>query len=109
MYKEIGKMVKQLLCCCAMVLLLSDIVSAQNRQVLLFPDGAPGEKSILKETGDKVKKGDPLIEFDREEIAKEGFDTVVPIVICNTASYSSVKVETGDSVKTGDRILSVEK
>ncbi len=63
----------------------------------------------LKETGDKVKKGDPLIEFDREEIAKEGFDTVVPIVICNTDSYSSVKVETGDSVKTGDRILSVEK
>ena len=52
MYKKIGKMVKQLLCCCAMVLLLSDIVSAQNRQVLLFPDGAPGEKSILKETGD---------------------------------------------------------
>ena len=30
----------------------------------------------LKNTGDKVRKGDPLIEFEKDEIAKEGFDYI---------------------------------
>lgn len=63
----------------------------------------------FKNTGDKVKKGDALIEFEREEIANEGFDTIIPIVICNSDSYSSIKPVTGVDVKKGDNILSLEK
>lgn len=63
----------------------------------------------LKNTGDKVKKGDPLIEFEKDEIAKEGFDTIIPIIICNTDSYSEVKPLTDIDVKVGDKILTVRK
>lgn len=63
----------------------------------------------LKNTGDKVRKGDPLIEFERDGIAKEGFDTIIPIIICNTDSYSEVKPLTDIDVKVGDKILTVRK
>ena len=63
----------------------------------------------LKSTGDKVKKGDALIEFEKDEIAKEGFDTIIPIIICNTDSYSAVKPIAGATLKVGDKILTVEK
>ncbi len=63
----------------------------------------------LKNTGDKVRKGDPLIEFEKDEIAKEGFDTIIPIIICNTDSYSEVKPLTDIDVKVGDKILTVRK
>lgn len=63
----------------------------------------------LKATGNKVKKGEPLIEFEREQIAKEGYNTIVPIVICNTDSFSAVNPIEGIPVKTGDQILSVKK
>ena len=63
----------------------------------------------LKNTGDMVRKGDPLIEFEKDEIAKEGFDTIIPIIICNTDSYSEVKPLTDIDVKVGDKILTVRK
>lgn len=63
----------------------------------------------LKNTGDKVRKGDPLIEFEKDEIAKEGFDTIIPIIICNTDSYSEVKPLKDIDVKVGDKILTVRK
>lgn len=63
----------------------------------------------LKNTGDKVRKGDPLIEFERDGIAKEGFDTIIPIIICNTDSFSEVKPLTDIDVKVGDKILTVRK
>ena len=63
----------------------------------------------LKNTGDKVRKGDPLIEFEKDGIAKEGFDTIIPIIICNTDSYSEVKPLTDIDVKVGDKILTVRK
>ena len=64
--------------------------------------------TTLKESGDKVKKGDALIRFEREAIAEEGFNTIVPMVICNSDSYSSVTPVLGD-VKVGDKILSIAK
>ncbi len=63
----------------------------------------------LKESGDKVKKGDPLIEFERQAIADEGYNTIIPVVICNSDSYSKIVPVTGKDFVTGDKILSVEK
>ena len=40
--------------------------------------------------GDKVTKGQLLITFDREAIAAEGFDTITPIVICNSDQFSDM-------------------
>ena len=39
----------------------------------------------------KVKQGDLLIEFDQEEIKAAGYDTIVPVIITNTAEFKSVE------------------
>lgn len=40
--------------------------------------------------GDKVKKGDKLIEFDIEKIKDDGFDITTPVVICNYDSFNDL-------------------
>lgn len=57
----------------------------------------------------EVKKGDKLIEFDREKIKKEGFKTVVPIVICNNKDYKSITTLKTGTVGTDDKLLKTEK
>ena len=53
------------------------------------------------ENGATVKKGDLLLEFDKEAIA--------PIVICNTDDYKEIKRMTGTQVTVGDTIMELEK
>ena len=60
-------------------------------------------------TGDKVKKGDKLIEFDRQAIADEGFNTVIPVVICNSDAYDDIRPETGKDVMPGDPIITLKE
>lgn len=58
--------------------------------------------------GDKVTKGQLLITFDREAIAAEGFDTITPIVICNSDQFSNITVHTG-TVNPGDDLITLTK
>ncbi len=55
--------------------------------------------------GDKVKKGDLLIEFDMDKIKEQGYDLITPIVICNTPDYPNLVCHTGMEVKAGDLII----
>ncbi|GLC81193.1 glucose PTS transporter subunit IIA [Lacrimispora brassicae] len=56
--------------------------------------------------GDKVKKGDALIEFDREQIEAAGYDTTVIVVISNTTAYDSIQPEFEEgTVFAGEKIL----
>lgn len=59
--------------------------------------------------GDKVKTGDLLISFDRDAIAKAGYKTVTPVVVCNSEEYSGVKLVNNGAVNPGDAFISVEK
>lgn len=59
--------------------------------------------------GDIVKKGDALVEFDREEIAAKGFDPVVLMIITNSGEYSSVEVSQPGEVSDEDVIMSISK
>lgn len=36
----------------------------------------------------KVKAGDPLIQFDLESIAASGYDTTTPFIVMNSDEYS---------------------
>lgn len=65
--------------------------------------------TVHAKNGDTVKKGDLLIEFDREAIAAEGYDTVTPVIVCNGADFASLKTFPAESVLVGDRIITVEK
>ncbi|MGN0373558.1 MAG: beta-glucoside-specific PTS transporter subunit IIABC [Enterocloster sp.] len=55
--------------------------------------------------GDTVKKGDLLLEFDKEAIEKEGYDTVTPVIISNSVVFSSIEKAEPGTVKPGDRIM----
>lgn len=58
--------------------------------------------------GDKVKKGQLLITFDREAIQADGYDTITPMVICNSDNFSQVEAHTGP-VKPGDPLVTLKK
>jgi len=58
--------------------------------------------------GDKVKKGQLLIEFDMKAIKEAGYDITTPVTVVNTAEFSAVYISQGSKVHTGDTILTVE-
>lgn len=61
--------------------------------------------SVKAKTGDKVEKGDLLIEFDREAIAAAGYDTVTPMVVCNPDAFSAFHIHTEKTVAAGDPVI----
>lgn len=63
-------------------------------------------KALVKQ-GETVEIGQPLIEFDREAIAKEGFDTVIPVVVTNTNLAKDVVLEENETIESGKHILTV--
>lgn len=64
--------------------------------------------NALKEQGDKVKKGDKLLEVDFDSIKNEGYDTTVLLVITNTQEYSAVKSCEGNKT-VDDTIIEIQK
>ena len=64
--------------------------------------------SIAK-NGDKIEVGSDLIRFDLDAIKAAGYDTVTPIVVCNSDVYSGFKITTGASVNYGDIVISLER
>ena len=60
---------------------------------------------VHAKAGDSVKRGDVLIEFDRAAIAAEGYDVTVPILICNSAEFASIKGREGKAVEELDQLL----
>ncbi|HJG37254.1 PTS sugar transporter subunit IIA [Enorma phocaeensis] len=59
--------------------------------------------------GDSVKKGDVLIEFDRDAIRSEGYDITAPILICNSVEFSSIKGNVGDTVPELGKLLTARE
>lgn len=59
--------------------------------------------------GDKVKKGDLLISFDKDAIEKEGYSLDTPILVTNTKDYMEVIAinNSGSSVHCGDDLIAV--
>lgn len=55
--------------------------------------------------GDLVKKGDLLIEFDREAIGKE-FDLITPVLITNVDDFSTIEtLKTSGTIRVGEPLL----
>ena len=59
--------------------------------------------------GDKVVRGQTLIEFDHEAIRAEGYDIITPVIVCNTEAFSSIHVEKNGEVAAGDVLLTLHK
>lgn len=62
--------------------------------------------TAICKAGDKAKKGDALIEFDREQIAAAGYDTTVIVVISNIPAYEGIQPEFEEgTIFAGEKIL----
>ena len=65
--------------------------------------------NVKAEVGQTVKKGDVLIEFDRDAIQSEGYDVTAPILICNSVEYASIKGNVGDTVSELDQLITARE
>ncbi len=61
----------------------------------------------FKKSDDSVKKGDLLIEFDREELIKKGYNVIVPMVVLNTETYKEVKSEINIDVNKDTAVIEI--
>jgi PTS system beta-glucosides-specific IIC component len=60
-------------------------------------------------SGDKVKKGQLLIEVDLEAVKAAGLPTITPMVICNTDAYSTFNTIVGKNVTNDDVVIELAK
>jgi len=57
--------------------------------------------------GDKVKAGEALIWFDREEIAAAGYQDTIAVLVANSAKYKDVELlRTGNGI-VGEKLLRI--
>ena len=59
--------------------------------------------------GDKVKKGQLLIEVDLEAVKAAGLPTITPMLICNTDDYPTFNTFVGKDVTNEDVVIALAK
>lgn len=59
--------------------------------------------------GDRVKRGQPLISFDKEFIESKGYPIITPVIISNADDYKEIKTTASTEVKRLDELLTVER
>jgi len=65
-------------------------------------------KTLVKQ-GERVEKGQLLIEFDIEGIKREGYEAITPIVITNFDQYSSIDILGNGQIKINDPLIRINK
>lgn len=67
-----------------------------------------GEGFVLHcKTGDKVKKGALLLEFDMQKIKEAGFPLTTPVLVSNMNQFVSLKASEKTQVKAGETLITV--
>lgn len=59
--------------------------------------------------GDKVKKGQLMIEVDLEAVKAAGLPTITPMVICNTDNYPTFDTFVNKNVTNDDVVIALAK
>ena len=65
--------------------------------------------TIHCKAGDQVKKGDLLIEFDLEAIKAAGFNTITPMLVCNSDDFGTFNTKVGKAVTNADAVIELAK
>jgi PTS system beta-glucosides-specific IIC component len=65
--------------------------------------------TVRAANGDKVKKGDLLIEFDLEAIKAAGFNTITPMLVCNSDDFGTFNTKVGKAVTNADAVIELAK
>ena len=61
------------------------------------------------QNGQKVKKGQLMIEVDLEGIKAAGLNTITPMLICNTDDYPTFNTFVGKDMTNGDVVIELAK
>lgn len=64
--------------------------------------------SPLIRQGEHVKKGQPLVEFDREQIAAQGYDATVIYVVTNIPDEMYLQAETGKMTDALENVMYIK-
>ena len=59
-------------------------------------------------TGDTIKKGQLLLEFDIDAIKKAGYDVTTPVLITNPDQFAEVQVEKTGAIHAGEKAIGVK-
>ncbi len=65
--------------------------------------------NVVAKNGDKVKKGDLLLEFDMAAIQAAGYDIITPVVICNSSDFETFQTHVDKDVAVGDTVIELAK
>ena len=57
--------------------------------------------------GDKVKKGDLLMDVDLDKIKAAGLEIITPVLICNTDEYAKIDLQKECNVSLYDAVLKI--
>lgn len=58
--------------------------------------------------GEKVKRGELLIEFQKESIEREGYDLTTPVILVNADKYDLTLIREPGKVKMLDEVMQIE-
>ncbi|WP_077611033.1 beta-glucoside-specific PTS transporter subunit IIABC [Clostridium sp. Marseille-P2415] len=61
------------------------------------------------EEGAHIKKGTKILSFDLAALKKEGYDTIIPIIISNTAAFKQVTGITGTGASLEKPVIAIKK
>ena len=64
---------------------------------------------VLVANGDKVKKGQLMIEVDLDAVKTAGLPTITPMLICNTDDYPTFNTIVGKDVTNDDVVIELAK
>jgi len=60
-------------------------------------------------SGDKVKKGQLLMEVDLEAVKAAGLNTITPMLVCNSADFNTFNTNVGAAVTNADVVIEIGK
>lgn len=60
------------------------------------------------EQGQNVKKNELLLEFDKDAIEKDGYDTTIPVIVTNLKEFTEIIQTKQTSLKHGDELLELK-
>ena len=70
-------------------------------------EGKPFKVAV--HNGDKIKKGQLLMEADLDAIKEAGLPIITPVVVCNSDSYPKFKTNVGKAVSNADVVIELGK
>lgn len=66
--------------------------------------------NVKVQAGDKIKRGDLLVEFDLDAIANEGFDTITPVIVSNADDFAEIAADKiSGTAAAGEHLLTVKR